>query len=392
MVSFFSDFSPAFEEGYNRFCTSNQEEDSAHLSPFSYSEQVKELYTSTLEEFLGDYLTGAFRVGFVSASYQEIFKKLQTEKDSAQAYFEEFMNLIKLNLVPTRVLLDAHSPALNQTFKDYYSSGIVTYKLDEQRTEQGGSILVPEIKLRSFANDTPLSHQLRSFHEWGLQDYFSQNFPHCYRFEKSLNYDEQMDTSYDGEILLVQNGFVDEELFTTVLKLFMAGKNILIPRSSLGEQAQAKLEVFLSENNLKPQQVHFITPVLLVKFSEGTLVVFDEKKLTKQAGPHQFKFWDNLTHYIGLSLPKLEVPPEVGHYWRTRESTTNELDYCAIKRASFYNFSNSTKKVKASSLKNFAFIRSIDPNEAKVTSTPIGVEVELRAHGSVSLDYGYFEE
>jgi len=43
-------------------------------------------------------------------------------------------------------------------------------------------------------------------------------------------------------------------------------------------------------------------------------------------------------------------------------------------------------------MKQFAFLKVVDPHKSQMKSSPMGVEVEIMAGGSISLDFGHFEE
>jgi hypothetical protein len=172
----------------------------------------------------------------------------------------------------------------------------------------------------------------------------------------------------------------------------MNGHRIILDRRGLDPLLSKKLQLFITENSLVVQDINFLTKISLIKLGEGILLIHDGEALKEQQATKKTAFWDHVTKYLQVKHLTLNGEEPMFFTWKTRASSSFELNYNEVRRLSIYNPLTQRVRYQIPSTKQFAFLKAVDPDRAQIKTSPMGVEVEILAGGSLSLDFGHFEE
>jgi hypothetical protein len=264
--------------------------------------------------------------------------------------------------------------------------------LQRQISEEASpGAFLPLVFFEFFWEDEKRNQALPYLEELGLIPYAQKDFRGCWRWRTRFDFHRETEDSGPHQVKFFFSKDMDRNRFQHVLRLFLNGQKVALDRSGLDPLLEKKLQLFLTENDLKPQSINFLTPINLIRLGDGMLMIFDGTKLKEHHVSKKIGFWEHVTKYLNLRHMSVRGDELPYYLWKTRATGTYELNYDEIRRISLYNPSASRLKCQISGPKNFAFLKVVDPHHAQAKSTPMGVDIEMMPGGSLSLDFGHYE-
>lgn len=405
MISFFKDHSQVFDGGFNRYIKQLQDSEPDKIEKLidkpsyendlklDYSKLIGGLYIEALSEAISGNYGDNIEVCLLGASSGDIFKRSNEMWESEENYYDPIFKSIINGLIPCSALLNPKlkENALGRALKDIVTTPLIRNFIKNEYYSDDSSLSFSPLSFFEFV-DGGEGHF--SFEDMidnsGLKYFFEQKFPTAYKIKRKFSFD--FDDLDERRITFFFGARLDLEKFHHVLKLFMHGQRIFLDTNGLDQKLLDKLEAFYMENSLELERINYISPVTKAALGEGLIVTYNSEKLRGASLVKRSGFWDTMIDYLDVKHPSIQIDQGIFYYLKTRPSNTYELNYEEIRRFSFYNPTSYKKKAHIVSSQNFAFIRYIDMNRAEVNSTPIGIDIMLLPGGSVSLDFGFFED
>ena len=119
----------------------------------------------------------------------------------------------------------------------------------------------------------------RAMDQSGLTHFFETQFPWSYHISQEFNF--ELDDLENRKVYFFFGERLDDNGIKQILKLFMSGQRIFIDMHGISESVVKKFEYFLVENEIKKEQVNYISPVLKASLGEGLIITFDRSKLAQ---------------------------------------------------------------------------------------------------------------
>jgi len=392
------DYSPAFDQNFNRFLKQRFAENESQLSDpkqelilkREFQETTGELFAQSTAEVLQNWYKSQLNIVFIGARENDLMVRSVGDGLAPTEIMLQILHCLNQGKLPSSAILTSHE-----------KTPLVTRFLTEQLS---GTYLEREAKLRSRPEElTDELIPLEFFYLWeknqqdthnfssqGLIPFLSKSFRWSYRFL------EHFETSFLGpdleqeRIKLARLQGLSRSEMAQLLKLFLMGQKVILDRSGWSEEQERRFHLFLAENNLETQIVNYKTQILITKLGEGRLFVYDGATLCTQNKEEQADFWQNIMNYLELKHLNAEIEEGIIWCWKVKAISRDDLNYQEVRRIYLYNPTSYRKSMLIPSQKSFAFLRQLDPVSAKVKSTPHGVEVELLPQGAVNLDFGKF--
>lgn len=395
--SYFIDRSATFNKAFTRFLSVKKSDEGIEVLDVNHEsflmkefhQTIYQLYDVSIKKAFPLHWEGVCRVSFLGGGDNELMWRFA---DTALQipYIEELFASLAADVLPCSALLPIKvksSGALKAQLKDIVSTSITEGLFSPFCSEQG---------------DIQLFKPLYFFEIYGIesltvrQALIDYNFYSCSGERIRWNYRQvwqnemPKDWAPSDQLVSVFSGIeMSDDLFATMLKQFMRGGQVLFDRTGLSESLNQRLEVFLIENSLCVDHIHFVTQVQHAQLGEGRLVVFDGQSLLSDPSSHK-KFWEKIFSLFRFRHINLEIPDGIEYYWRTRSALMHELSYDEVRRLSFYNCSSYKKRLKFSLVQSFAFMKIVDQINAVIQSGQNEHEIELMPGASISLDFGVF--
>jgi hypothetical protein len=402
VVSFFKDHSQTFENGYNRYLKQLQA-DRADEDPtleleagdnlkLDYFEMIQNLYLNTGEEFLAGCWGGVVKTCFLGGGNFEIFNRCNDLWESEQDYFHPLFTSIVNEIYPTTILLNhklTQGP-LGKAMRDIADTSLVQVQVaDDLYSDEQTLSFLPLVFFEIYDNGKGFFSCENAITESGLKYFFDREYPWLYKIKNEFNL--LPEDAAERSIYFFFGERLNLASFHTVLKLFMHGHKIFLDIAKLDKNLVKKLEVFYAENNLNVEKIHYITEVAKTSLGEGLLVTYNSEKLKTTSLLKRVGFWETMLGYLDLKHLKVSADDQLYHFWKARSSNLYELNYEEVRRVSFYNPTSYKKKAHLNSSSNFAFIKTVDQVNVEVSSTPIGIDINMLPRSSVTLDFGFYE-
>ena len=405
LVSYFKDHSNVFQGGFSRYLSQLEENESFDLAQLKndemklnnakkkYSQIIRDLYIDAAKVSLSKNWISEFKIGLLGGSGEDIFRRSFEAWESEKIYFKPLFKNMTNKVYPCSLLLEPElkTGSLGRALKDIVTNSFVQAHLNQQFYNDDLDLSFRPMNFFELFDEGEGHFSFeQAIDKSGLKYYFDREFPWAYKISKKLPQD--FDDLQTQSVLFFFGHRLNNEMFSKVIKLFMAGMRIFIDTAGMSKELINKLDVFYIENQIHTQKVNYLSPVTHAELGEGVILTYDSKKLSENSLIKRISFWDKMIGYLNIKHLKVEASEEVEFFWSSRSSSSYELNYEQIRRISFYNPTSYKRKAHVNSTSNFAFIKTVDQTNADVKSTPIGIDINLLPGASVTLDFGYYEE
>lgn len=408
--SFIEDYSPTFASGFVRYLKGQKlatrindegvevpkltkEDETFHQA--KYRKLISDLYSQTATEGLKTFWVSQQDYAFLGGAPQDIFARSSEVWPHQIELMQDLWTHMEWNLMPNSTLI-AHKDKKNiigKFLKDYLTPHYVRSTLQHllsDETESGH--FAPLVLFDIYWENDYLSDPHDELSQLGLLSHLQRDFRSCWRLRGRFEFQREADEDSTHRLKFFFGSQVDKIRFNHILRLFLNGHRIILDRRGLDPLLSKKLQLFITENSLVVQDINFLTKISLIKLGEGILLIHDGEALKEQQATKKLAFWDHITKYLQVKHLALNGEEPMFFTWKTRASSSFELNYNEVRRLSIYNPLTQRVRYQIPSTKQFVFIKAVDPERAQIKSSPMGVEVEIMAGGSISLDFGHFEE
>lgn len=393
LLSFFTDTSVAFEQGFSRYLRKNNPEGIEINDPAKeialkqdFFREVQELFKATAEAALGPFWAGEHEICVLGSSPRETLERGLTSGKTQLNFFQDLFELFTRNIWLSSCLLtkDEKKDLLPRALTNHFGRAAVEEKYHYRM--HAGEL---DQDWRPYSVVDVVTSNDESWEKTGLLPYLDTQFRWLYGVHPEIPFTTDAVESGAHKIKFFHGNNLDRTHFGQMLKLFMMGHRVVLDKTGLSTELEKRLQVFYLENNLKLQNVNFLTNITLTELGEGKLIVLEGDKLV---GKNTDEFWKNIFRFIRMTLPEVIMDREVFGLWNIRATHATDLNFLDVRRISLYNPTSYKKSVMIRTNKHFAFMKMVDPERAQAKSTPDGVQVELLPNGTVALDFGHFEE
>lgn len=408
--SFIEDFSPTFVAGFVRYLKGqklgtrmndegvevphlSKEDESFHQA--KYRKLICDLYAQTASEGLKTYWVSQQDYAFLGGAPQDIFARSSEVWPHQIELMHDLWTQMEWNLLPSSTLIAQKEKRniIGKFLKDfltpYYVRSTLQHLVSDE-TESGH--FSPLTFFDIYWENDYLIDPHDELSELGLLSHLQRDYRSCWRLRGRFDFQREVDEDSTQRLKFFFGSQLDKTTFSQLVRLFMNGHRIILDRRGMDPLLNKKLQLFITENSLVVQDIHFLTKISLIKLGEGILLIHDGEALKDQPVTKKTAFWDHVTKYLQVKHLILNGEEPMFFTWKTRASSAFELNYNEVRRLSIYNPLNQRVRYQIQSMKQFAFLKVVDPEKAQMKSSPMGIEVEIMAGGSISLDFGHFEE
>lgn len=367
--------------------------DQEKIQTAKYRKLISDLYQQTAAETLGGYWIGEQDFGFLGGAPQDIFPRSSEVWAHQTELMQDLWTQMNWNLMPSSVLLAPKNKrgVIGKFLKDFLNVNYVLQVMQQDVAEGDIGHFIPLIFFDIFWDDELSKEAPFELENLGLLSHIQREFRGCWRLRGHFDFQKETDEDNSRRLRFFFGRQMDKARFQNVLRLFLNGHKVVLDRAGLEPLLEKKLQLFLTENELTPQDVNFLTKVTLVRLGEGMLLIHDGDKLKEHPVSKKVAFWEHVTKYLQLRHMEVRGEEPLFYTWKTRATGSYELNYDEIRRLSIYNPTPHRMRLQVLSTKQFAFLKVVDPTQAQAKSTPMGIDVEIMAGGSISLDFGHFE-
>lgn len=407
--SFLTDNSPAFNQGFTRFLKQHKlpvrlDENAQEVPALSAQEEqnqtaryrklIADLYTQTASETLGGFWTGEQDYGFLGASPVDIFPRSSDAWPMQAALMGDLLTMLDWDLIPSSVMLSARSKSgpIDRFLKDLLTPIFLQTAMQRHVAEEANpGAYLPLVFFEFFWDDERSNQAPPYLEELGLIPFAEKDFRGCWRWRTHFDFHRETEDVGPHRLKFFFAQEMEKTRFQEVLRLFLNGQKVVLDRSGLDPYLEKKLQLFLTENNLKTESINFLTPLTLIRLGDGMLLIYDGSKLKGHHVSKKIPFWEHVAKYLQLRHMSVRGDEIPYYIWKTRSTSALDLNYDEIRRISLYNPGQARLKCHVSGPKNFAFLKVVDPTQATAKSTPMGVDIDLLPGGILSLDFGHYE-
>lgn len=393
LISFLTDSSVAFEQGFSRYLKKSHPEGIEISEPsreaklkIDFASEVHDLFTATAQAALGPFWAGSQEICVLGASPRETLERGLTSGRSQLNFFQDIFELLTKNFWASSCLLteeekkDLLPKALTNHFGQTAAEEKYRYRIHPGKLGQDW---------RPYSVVDVISCGDDSWEKNGLLPFLESNLRWLYGVHKEIPFTTEMIENSAHKIKFFHGSTLSRTGFGQMLKLFLMGQRVVLDTTGLSPDLEKRLQVFYIENDLKLQNVNYLTTISLTELGEGKFITFEGEKLH---GKDTDEFWKNIFRFIRMTLPEVIMDREVFGLWNIRATGMTDLNYLDVRRINLYNPTSYKKMITIRTHKHFAFMKMVDPERAQTKSTPDGVQVELLPNGTVALDFGHFEE
>ncbi len=394
-VSFLTDSSVAFDQGFSRYLRKNYpqgvELNFAHdekIAKQSFIHDVGSLFQSLAADALSPFWEGVQNITVFGAGPKDTLERSMGSGRSQTHYFRDLFDSYISNRWFSTVLLTSKEKKdlLRLCLDEHFSNEEIEHRFHYlSESSELGAGFRPFTLIDLLDEGHP-----EVFSKNGLKSYLNENYQWMFHTHQNLNFTPGWIDSGHERIKFFHANGMDRTKFAQMIKLFMMGQKIIFDISDLSDELDRRLQVFYLENNIRQQSVKFLTTIGISDLGEGRFITYEGDKL--QNKEDQDKFWGHMFKYLSMNHPTVRLEPDIFSLWRIRATSPHELNYLDVRRVNLYNPTSYKKSVMVHTRKKFAFMKVIDPLHATAKTTPDGVEVELLPNGKLALDFGHYEE
>lgn len=393
--SFILDRSNAFSSAFSRFVAQNrpegekigQEEEIVFRK--SFEEEVLNLYQDGVKEGVAGNFEGTRKVSFIGASRDSFIDKL-FDNESKKFYSNEALQAVCVDSIPSSTLVAPifkRGIFLNQLNTIIDSNFIKSFYAADFYEEANPTILDHLIFFEIYESEK----SSKIWENLGTLSILKNRYSWCYKFLEAKDFIFSKD-SLDLNIIFIQGIDIGEREFKNLLKYFMSGGKIILDRSNMDPLYLRKLEGFFLENSIELEKINFITDVSYAALGEGGVLIFNGEKLDEKRKSDQEEFWTRVLKVYEIIHPEIRADEGVNYFWKKRDTSPDELNYEEVRRISLFNPTSYKRKVDIKLPSSLALAKILDEVNTKIVTSPHLVEIELMPSGSISIDFGVFDE
>jgi hypothetical protein len=396
-VSYLDDHSQVFDQAFGRFLQARTSKDENFdgiesieeeaLVKNEFIETISSLYEEALSSGVSPNWEGVLDFAFLGGSSRDLLNRMSAN-DHTSDYSRDLSEILRRGYIPSSILLPMRKKkgVLGRQLNEM--GGTTTQqKILEDEVYQTESV---HFNLLNIFNVFNSIEDKDFWKNMGLIKFLDEEFYNCFFYKDLSSFKWKHLETGELNYYFVKGEELEESDFRTILKIFMNGGKVILDNTHLSDPLSRRLESFFIENNLEVEKVNFLTEVTYTQLGEGKLVVFNGEKLLKRSLSDRANFWSKLVGTFEIQSIDVSMDESLECFWRTRASSTSELNYEEVRRFSIYNPTSYKKKFKLKFEKNFALLKIIDEVNANVSSSQHEIQGELLPDGSVSVDFGVF--
>lgn len=395
-VSFFNDSSFAFEQGFSRYLRKNSPEGVELSEPtkelelkIKFMSEVENLFCSAAEEVLKNNWKKVQEILVLGASPKDTIERLLQNGKSLSKYFSEIFKNFVQDFGISSVLLNKteKSQLMQECLKRHFSEGEIDLRFGylPQMISENAQFKA-DILFEIFDSTSK-----EIFENSGLINFLTEKSPWMFKRLKNLNFTSESIEEGHKKVKFFHGKDMNRTTFAQMIKLFFMGQKVTFDINHLDFDLRKKLEIFYAENNLKVEAVHFQTQIQFTQLGEGMFIVYDSSALLNSVKKQQL-FWNKIFQVLNIKQLSLELPEHVFSFSAVRETSSHELNFLDVRRISLYNPTSYKKQISINTNKSFAFMRITEASKAQAQSHGDSVMIEILPNGSLSLDFGHYEE
>ncbi len=380
-VSFLDDKSIAFQKGFERYKNAlPQLKESDEEMSRNYQLEISSLYESIIREQFPGLIQGLISFSALGSWVTDNLLSSCTSWKQEQAYMEMLSENWNSGYMPT----------LTYESKDKDSSN-----LDEVLKLSWTSINIDLINGKSYYDDDSGF----SFHPLSFFEILTSNINHNFLtflrddYQGTFQYAKKLDAvdiAYSQTFVSLRNALTEKE-FYSIIKRFLNGQKVILNLSGLSHKVKEIYERFKIENDLQVETVNYFSRIEKMSLGDGTLISYYDHELDQAPTLKKHVFWEKMIQFIGTNHLKVNHDKDVHYFWELRSPNSYELSYEQIRRLSIFNSSDMNRTVQINTHKSFAFIKTTNDHLCEISTSPVGIEIRLKAKGRVQLNFGYFE-
>ncbi len=380
------DYSVSFQNAFEKYSMSNAG------APEVFRFAIQELYLETIKEVLERQFIGIYPSVFLGSSETELTQRSIKELDLTQQFLYQAIQSLVWKKIPSSILLMPHemNAPLKYFFSNLIHSSYVESSILSHSSIDHPNVLMPLKFIFLVMNSKEKSH-LNYIVDSGILSSIGEEYANSYSWLHKVNLEEELEKESQFNIYSFVGDKLSAEDFSSIIKLFFAGKKVIFDSANLNEDLKLRFDHFLQENQLQPTVLNSLTQIQIIELTEGMLLSYDGSKIKNESSEKKHAFFSQIFKFLNFPNPKITADENLFHFWRNRQAVSGDLNYQEIRRISFINPTNKTLKGHVAHDAHFAFLKAVDPSSAQFKSLPTGVSVEIAAKGFISLEYGYFE-
>lgn len=394
---YLKDYSETFRKGFNKYLKNLGADDasrSTELLLYEYESLIYSLYEETISETLSRYWEGSLNCFFLGGTPNDFFKRIEGVNPSSTEVISFLTHSQSRNSLPMYHLLNASD----------LTEGLIDYSVDAFDHEYLLNC-VDRDEILDFEEDedqvvfTPLelydlfyiSRDSRNgWEDTGLISFLNNRYPQTFTNYNNLEGLSAQDYFTKRIQFFAGEHFSDDE-FKSVLKIFMNGIDIVWDISNLNEEQSRRLELFILENNLNPEEVRFVTDLRYLELGNGKLILINGSELKSLSLKQSINFWDKTLNLLKKPHLTHSGDKDLFFVWKKRAPNTNELNFEEVRKILVYNPTSYKKKLVIEEHAQFKLLRFTEQRNSKVKSVFGNVEMVIQPDGIASADFGFFE-
>lgn len=401
IISYFEDSSPSYEQAFKRFLEGQGNKqitlksiDEERIVHTEFRRNLKDLYEESFKEIIGEYWDGKLNICFLGGSPHN-FVNRSFGKEDELGYFKDMLQVCALNMLPSTVLLgQERSELLQDVSKSYFVDILASEKINENFYEDDTPLIFSRLNLFSLFIQPGQHFQAIWQKSYSPLHLLEQRYQGTYLFLEHTKekYQNVINDERNRSIHFFLAQYFDLDIFHSIIKLFMHGKQIIIDINNISETFARKLEAFFIENKLEVQKVNFHTIVRSVSLGDGQIILYSSQPLEVLDRKSINDFWQKILSLFTFKHPEVTGDNGVIEYWLERSPLNSELNFESIRRVTLCNVVSYKQKATIKFPKSFLVLKIVDEQNAKVKIDNGVLDIAFSSKGSVSIEFGFIDE
>jgi hypothetical protein len=404
--SFLDDRSKIFDQAFGRFIQAKTSEikgtiegdglikspeDEAWLAE-EFVETIRDLYVNTISEMLSANFEGSQQIAFLGCSPEDTFERMN-DIENLRKYGHEIFHSVTQKIIPSSSLIPyKHKTGVfGREIEDMITTGFLDMRLlPGSAWEEGSITFSPLCFFELYESRKEVRDQGNSWRDLGLVDYLQGKYGFTYYLNDVRDFKWDEDLIENGRVHIFHGRDMNKNLYNSMLKIFMTGGRVILDRSDMSDEYLKKIESFFLENSLKVEKINYLIHVHNIVLGEGRLLVIDGNSLVEHDIKKRLDFWGVMMATFEIAHLSFFLPEGIESVWKTRSTSSTELNFEEVRRVSFYNPTSYKKKLHIPLVRSFALLKVMDESNVKVKNWSQEVEIEMMPEGSISLDFGVY--
>jgi len=393
--SYFEDFSKGLAPGFAQYLEVSGEK---NLDPVKESILKKKFqniifntYRDAIKKYLPNNWEGLVKIVFLGGAPKDFFQRISMQ-DKVSTYSQTVLNALGKGILPSSCLLSEKIKrgVLSRQLADLNLPAFLEgMKGDDEDSSDGRKQFNA---LAFFDLIEPLDSLDRPsyWEKVGLLSMLQEHFHTGYRFHGLLDYPWNEEVSAHKIHFFYGKELATKELFS-ILNIFMNGGKVVLDTSELDEALARRLSVFILENNLSSEKIHYLIKIECLSLGdEGRLVIYNGDEFAEKQADKINNFWQKIISTFDIQHLQIEGPDGIELFWRSRAGLYNEVNFEEVRRLSLYNPTSYKRKIKIGLNKNFALMKVLDEIHVKTNIQNSELFIEILPEGSLSIDFGVY--